>query len=54
VATHELTKPAAVFTLGGFLFPDFAVVFLAVPVTVVAVFATAYSYWDYRRRASEA
>jgi uncharacterized membrane protein len=54
VTTHELTKPAAFVTPGGFLFPDFAVIFLAVPVTVVAVFATAYSYRDYRRRASEA
>jgi len=44
----RLMKAAAVVTLGGLLFPDFAVVFLAVPVTVVAVFATVYSYWDYR------
>ncbi len=50
----RLMKAAAVVTLGGFLFPDFAVLFLAVPVTAVAVFATAYSYWDYRRKTSEA
>jgi hypothetical protein len=42
-------KGAAVITLGGLLFPSYAVGFIAVPAALVAPVATAYSYWDYRR-----
>jgi uncharacterized membrane protein len=51
--THDLggklMKAAAAVTLGGLFFPSAAVLFLTVPFTVVAVFATLYSYWDYQR-----
>jgi uncharacterized membrane protein len=46
----KLMKVAAVITLGGLVFTDLAIFFLAVPVTAVAVLATGYSYWDYRRK----
>jgi len=39
--------------LGGVLFPDAVILFLVVPVTAVAIFATVYSYRDYRRKAND-
>jgi len=36
-------------TLGGLAFPAYATAFLIGPVAVVALVATAYSYWDYRQ-----
>jgi len=45
----RLMKAAAVIALGGLILPDYAVAFIAAPAALVAVLATAYSYWDYRR-----
>lgn len=45
----SLMKGAAVITLGGLLFPEYALEFIVGPVVVVAVVTTVYSYWDYRQ-----
>jgi uncharacterized membrane protein len=45
----KLMRVAAVLTLGALALPGYAIAFLAGPVVAVALFATAYSYWDYRR-----
>lgn len=45
----KLMRAAAVLTLGGLALPEYALPFLAGPVALVALFATVYSYWDYRR-----
>lgn len=49
-----LLKVAAVLTVGGLVFPAYATAFIVAPIVLVALFATAYSYWDYRRIASAA
>ncbi|MFB6254785.1 MAG: SdpI family protein [Halobacteriaceae archaeon] len=45
----RLMKIASIVTLGGLLFPRYAVGFIAIPAAGIAIFATVYSYWDYRR-----
>lgn len=45
----KLMRAAAVLTLGGLALPEYALAFLVGPVALVALFATVYSYWDYRR-----
>lgn len=45
----KLMRGAAVLTLGALVVPDYALAFLIGPVALVALFATAYSYWDYRK-----
>lgn len=45
----KLFKIAAVVTLIGALFPDYAFLFILVPVLIVAVYTTIYSYLQYRR-----
>jgi len=51
--THDraaiLFKLAGVIALGGLVFPAYFVYFVAVPAAVIAIFATVYSYLDYRR-----
>jgi uncharacterized membrane protein len=52
--THEraagLFKLAGVATLGAVVLPEYGVYFLAGPVSAVALYATVFSYVDYRRR----
>ena len=45
----KLMRGAAVLTLGALALPEYAMAFLVGPVVAVAVFATVYSYWDYRQ-----
>lgn len=45
----KLMRGAGVLTLGALVLPEYAMAFLIGPVAAVAVFATAYSYWDYRQ-----
>lgn len=51
--THERVAPlfvvAAVFALAGVVVPEYAILFLVVPVSVIAFGATAYSFVVYRR-----
>lgn len=51
--THDraatLFKLAGVIALGGLVFPAYFVYFVAVPAAGIALFATVYSYLDYRR-----
>jgi len=49
-----LFKIAAVLALGGLVFPQYAVAFIAAPVGLAAAVTTVYSYWDYRRVTQEA
>lgn len=52
--THEragrLLPPAGVLAFGAVVVPEYAVYFLSVPVVVVALYATVFSYVDYNRR----
>jgi len=45
----KLMRGAAILTLGALALPEYAMAFLVGPVVAVAVFATGYSYWDYRQ-----
>jgi len=45
----KLMRVAGVVVLGALAAPQYAMVFLIGPVAAVALFATVYSYWDYRR-----
>lgn len=52
--THEtmapLMKLAGALSLLVFVFPEYGVLFFAVPAAAVALFATIYSYWLYRKQ----
>jgi uncharacterized membrane protein len=51
--THDRTAPlfkiAGVIALAGLVFPEYFVYFIAGPAVAISVFATVYSYVDYRQ-----